>query len=133
MPDKSVTSSTRLNHNAGLRELTARRKSNAGLTFPPSAADYECAGCITFHYLQFGHAIGIPFTTTNTSSTDVQGVSLYTTCSLYVNWVSRSQPPTPAVWTLRGFNLNFFGISTGIKQRMIDIGKKITFYFLQNV
>jgi hypothetical protein len=27
----------------------------------------------------------------------------------------------------------FFGISTGITRRMIDIGKKITFYFLQNV
>ena len=27
----------------------------------------------------------------------------------------------------------FFGISIGITQRMIDIGKKITFYFLQNV
>ncbi len=27
----------------------------------------------------------------------------------------------------------FFGISIGITRRMIDIGKKITFYFLQNV
>ncbi len=27
----------------------------------------------------------------------------------------------------------FFGISIGIKQRLIDIAKKITFYFLQNV
>jgi hypothetical protein len=26
----------------------------------------------------------------------------------------------------------FFGISIGIKWRMIDDGKKITFYFLQN-
>ncbi len=27
----------------------------------------------------------------------------------------------------------FFGISIGITRRMIDIGKKITFYFLKNV
>jgi hypothetical protein len=27
----------------------------------------------------------------------------------------------------------FFGISIGIKRRFIDIAKKITFYFLQNV
>ncbi len=27
----------------------------------------------------------------------------------------------------------FFGISIGITRRLIDIGKKITFYFLQNV
>jgi hypothetical protein len=27
----------------------------------------------------------------------------------------------------------FFGISIGIKWRMIAIGKKITFYFLQNI
>jgi hypothetical protein len=27
----------------------------------------------------------------------------------------------------------FFGISIGITWRMVDIGKKITFYFLQNV
>ncbi len=27
----------------------------------------------------------------------------------------------------------FFGISIGIKRRLIDIAKKITFYFLQNV
>jgi hypothetical protein len=27
----------------------------------------------------------------------------------------------------------FSGISIGITRRMIDIGKKITFYFLQNV
>ncbi len=33
-----------------------------------------------------------------------------------------------------GFNfILFFGISIGITRRMIDIGKKITFYFLQNV
>ena len=29
--------------------------------------------------------------------------------------------------------LYFFGISIGIKRRLIDIAKKITFYFLQNV
>jgi hypothetical protein len=29
--------------------------------------------------------------------------------------------------------LYFFGISIGIKRKMIDIGKKITFNFLQNV
>jgi hypothetical protein len=27
----------------------------------------------------------------------------------------------------------FFEISIGIKRRIVDIGKKITFYFLQNV
>jgi hypothetical protein len=30
----------------------------------PSAAVYGRAGCITFQYLQFGRALGIPFTTT---------------------------------------------------------------------
>jgi hypothetical protein len=35
---------------------------------------------------------------------------------------------------LRGLQFyTFFGISIGITRRMIDIGKKITFYFLQNV
>jgi hypothetical protein len=29
--------------------------------------------------------------------------------------------------------LYFFGISIGITRRLIDIGKKINFYFLQNV
>ncbi len=33
----------------------------------PSAAVYGRAGCITFHYLQFGRTLGIPFTTTNNS------------------------------------------------------------------
>jgi hypothetical protein len=32
-----------------------------------SAAVYGRAGCITFHYLQFGRALGIPITTTTTS------------------------------------------------------------------
>ncbi len=36
--------------------------------------------------------------------------------------------------TLGGFNfIFFFGISIGIKRGIIDICKKITFYFLQNV
>jgi hypothetical protein len=35
---------------------------------------------------------------------------------------------------IRGLQFyTFFGISTGIIRRMIDIGKKITFYSLQNV
>ncbi len=35
---------------------------------------------------------------------------------------------------IRGLQFyTFFGISIGITRRMIDIGKKITFYFLQNV
>jgi hypothetical protein len=35
---------------------------------------------------------------------------------------------------IRGLQFyTFFEISTGIKRRMVDIGKKITFYFLQNV
>jgi hypothetical protein len=44
----------------------------------PSTAVYGHAGCIYFHYLQFGHALGIPFTITNTSRMDVQGVSIST-------------------------------------------------------
>ncbi len=32
---------------------------------------------------------------------DIQGVSLSTTCSLDVHWVSLSQPSKPAVWTCR--------------------------------
>ncbi len=43
----------------------------------PTAAVYGRAGCITFHYLQFRLALGIPSTTTNTSSMDVQGVPLF--------------------------------------------------------
>jgi hypothetical protein len=36
-----------------------------------------------------------------------------------------------SVSALGGFNfILFFGISIGIKRRMIDTGKKITFYFL---
>jgi hypothetical protein len=31
----------------------------------------------TFNYLQFGRALGIPFTTTKTSSMNVQGVPLF--------------------------------------------------------
>jgi hypothetical protein len=35
---------------------------------------------------------------------------------------------------IRGLQFyTFFGISIGIKRRIIDNGKKITFYFLQNV
>jgi hypothetical protein len=32
---------------------------------------YGRAGCITFHYLKFGRALGIPFTTTNNSFLNV--------------------------------------------------------------
>jgi hypothetical protein len=32
---------------------------------------YGLAGCITFHYLQFGRALGIPFNTTNNSFLNV--------------------------------------------------------------
>ncbi len=42
------------------------------IAITPSAAVYGRAGCITFHCLQFGRALGIPFTTTNTSRMDVQ-------------------------------------------------------------
>jgi hypothetical protein len=35
-----------------------------------------------------------------------------------------------SVFTIGGFNVSNL---MGIKRRMIDIGKKITFYFLQNV
>jgi hypothetical protein len=50
-----------------------------------SAAVYGRAGCITFHYLQFGHALGIPFTTANSSSMDVQGVSISTASNMDVS------------------------------------------------
>jgi hypothetical protein len=43
-----------------------------------------------FHYLQFRRAVGIPFTTTNTSSMDVQGVSLSTASSMDKQGVSIS-------------------------------------------
>jgi hypothetical protein len=42
----------------------------------PSAAVYGRAGCITFHYLQFGRALGIPFTTTNNSFFKCRNVGL---------------------------------------------------------
>ncbi len=43
-------------------------------------------------------------------------------------------PPWGRDMYTRGLQFyTFFGISTGITWRMIDIGKKITFYFLQNV
>jgi hypothetical protein len=41
-----------------------------------SAAVYGRTGCITFQYLQFGCALCIPFTTTKTSSMDMQGIFL---------------------------------------------------------
>ncbi len=43
-----------------------------------SAAIYGRAGCITFHYLQFGRAQGIPFKTTNTSIIHADCVSIST-------------------------------------------------------
>ncbi len=40
----------------------------------------------------------------------------------------------PGLISTRGLQFyTFFGISIGIKRRLIDNGKKITFYFLQNV
>ncbi len=42
----------------------------------PSAAVYGRAGCITFHYLQFGRSLGIPFTTTNNSFFKCRNVGL---------------------------------------------------------
>jgi hypothetical protein len=47
---------------------------------------------------------------------------------------SQCRPGTMSLVGTRGLQFyNFFGISIGIKWRMIAIGKKITFYFLQNV
>ncbi len=74
--------------NAGLKQLTTGRNANAGLTFPTFTYDFQHLlsknntissrpwTCRTyfFHYQQFGCAVGIPFTTTNTSRMDVQGV-----------------------------------------------------------
>jgi hypothetical protein len=84
-----VTSGTGLNPNAdaGMRQLTTGRNADAGLTLlripefihmifqyhiariTPSEAVYGRAGCITFHYPQFGvgRALGIPITSTNNS------------------------------------------------------------------
>ncbi len=42
----------------------------------PSAAVYVHAGCITFHYLQFGLALGIPLATTNKSFFKCRNVGL---------------------------------------------------------
>jgi hypothetical protein len=42
----------------------------------PSAAFYGSAGCITFHYLQFGRELGIPFTTTTNSFFKCRNVGL---------------------------------------------------------
>jgi hypothetical protein len=72
--------------------MTTGRKADAGLSFlrhfhmifqyliaktTPSAAVYGRAECATLHYLQFGRALGIPFTTTNTSSMEEKGVPLF--------------------------------------------------------
>jgi hypothetical protein len=56
----------------------------------PSAAVYGRAGCITVHYLQFGPAQGIPFTSTNTSSIDVHGVSISSASTMGVQDISLS-------------------------------------------
>jgi hypothetical protein len=42
----------------------------------PSVAVYGGAGCITFHYLQFESALGIPFTTTNNRFVKCRNVGL---------------------------------------------------------
>jgi hypothetical protein len=60
-----------------------------------SPAVYGHARCMTSHFPQFSCAVGIPFLTTNTNNMDMQGVSLSTTCSLEVQWVSHSSAPTP--------------------------------------
>ncbi len=54
----------------------------------PAAAVCGHAECITFHYLQFGNAVGIPVTSTNTSSMVVKGVSLSTASNMDVKGVS---------------------------------------------
>ncbi len=53
---------------------------------------------------------------------------------------AENRPPLPLFCSLRPENqckrlqfYTYFGISIGIKRRVIDNGKKITFYFLQNV
>ncbi len=49
------------------------------------------------------------------------------------------QDPTPPTFPRKGYArrglqfYTFFGISIGITRRLIDIGEKITFFFLQNV
>jgi hypothetical protein len=53
---------------------------------------------LSVSYLQFGRALSIPFTTTNTSSMDVHGVSL----SMPVILTYRVYPFAPAsIWTCR--------------------------------
>jgi len=67
----------------------------------PSAAVYGREGCITFHCLQFWRAQGIPFTTTNTSSIDVQGVwCIHFHSQQYGRAGRMVYPfPKPAEWT----------------------------------
>ncbi len=102
MPDKSVTSGNGLNPDAGMPmphwgQLTIERNVDAELTIlrhsgisafiydcsmsyiariRPSAAVYGRAGCTTFHYMQFGRALSIPFTTTNNSRFKYRNIGL---------------------------------------------------------
>jgi hypothetical protein len=69
----------------GLTNFSTSQHHIARIT--PSAVVYGRAGCITFHYLQFGRSLDIPFTITNTSSVifvlyDVSGRTVLT--ALYI-------------------------------------------------
>ncbi len=86
---KSLTGSGTIAVLTCIQKMSQHRNcTNFMVGVPPWPAVYRRAGCITSHYLQFRRAVGIPFTTTNTNNMDVQGVSLSTTCSLDVQWVS---------------------------------------------
>ncbi len=125
MPDSSVTSSTGLTLMPECRCQTEavdyrkkwRCRTNLFAAFrhlylifqhhiariTPSAAVYGRAGCITLNYLEFWRAVGILFTTINTSSMDVQGVFLSTASSMNVQGVSLS---TASSINARGVSLS---------------------------
>ncbi len=71
------------------------RRAWVSLSPPPTPAIWTCR---VYHLPlpAVQSCVGIPFTTTNTSSIDLQGVSLSTNCSLDGQWVSLW--PTWAVW-----------------------------------
>ncbi len=79
---------------------------------------YGCAGCITFHYLQFVRVLGIPFTITNTSGMDVQGVSISTASSTDMHGVMLSEASSGdvqsvSISTTSRMDLQGVSLSTG--------------------
>ncbi len=95
----------------------------------PSAAIYGRAGCITFHTLQFGRALGIPFNTTNNSFFKCQNDGL-TGIQLVWYWNeqkfrcrnqsgSRIRGPSPVPdWDSDCQNADAFGIDLDAEARL---------------